>query len=355
MDNQNSKQSFFDKVSSLVNKDGQPQQPVAPTELKNVRTQSMVVSDREQAEQELQAMMAEREQAQRAQTVEAVTANAKKTGVYIIIVSICVILLILVAILIFTLIPYLRRPTNPEISTGGGGTEKVTIGFYECMTDDCKEMTELPDGRVLVKDGNYVILDKENEESFTTTISGYYESATAFEWGEKLYVHIKLETGVGQIFSITDNKSITSDSYEEVYTDIDDDVYAGQQWIQGQYIIAKRMGDYRMIDITTGREKVQGTKGVYATKNGYFVAYDESGSRRIFNGSNIQLAFVEGGEIYTRDEYILAVYYDNNVNVFDKEGNEVQEYGFKGEIESMEWDKRAAIIAGDSKYTKVPN
>jgi hypothetical protein len=354
MDNQDSKKSFIDKVSGLVNREGQQPKPVDPSTLVNSRTQSMVISDREQAERELQLLAAQREQVQREQTVEAVTETAKKTGVYVIIISICVILLILVAILVFTLIPYLRRPTNPEVTPGNNTIEKTNIGFYECLTKECQELVELPDGRTLIKDGNYVILDQENEESFTTTISGYYESATVFEWGDKLYAHVLRDTGVGAIFSLTDNKYITSDSYELIYSDVTDEVYSGQTWIMGQYIIAKRSGDYRMVDIKTGKEMVQGTKGVFATKNGYFIAYDESGSRRAFNGSNIQIAFVETGDIYTRDDYLVTIEADD-LKVYNKEGTELDDYSFKGEIDQIDYDKRAATIAGDNRYSKVPN
>lgn len=356
MDNQDSKKSFLDKVTdltNLVNKDNQPK-PTKPEELVNARTQSMIVSDREQAAQELSEMQAMREQQAHNEVIEANIRTVKKTGVYVIITAICVILIILVAILVFTLIPYLRRPDKTPIVVDGGGDEKVFIDFYECHFNDCKELTTFPDGRILIHDGNYIILNDETEETFTTAISGDYEAADVFDWGEKTYAFMKPAEGSGAIFSITDNKNITEDSYAEVYSDIENEVYVNQKWIEGQYIIAKRSGDYRLIDITNGREKVQGTKGVLAIKSGFFMAYDENGNRRVYNNSNTQITLVESGGIFTRDSYIVVIYDDGNYSVYNNDG-QTEEFEFKDELRSVDREQLLETVEKDSKYTKLPD
>ena len=353
MNEEGSKQSFIDKVSSLVNKDQHPPKPVDPSTLKNARTQSMVISTREQAEQELQQMQALQQQQAHEQAIEAGVVTAKKTGVYVIIATICIILIVLVAILIFTLIPYLRKPHNSVIDPQSKIGDTTSIGFYNCQTSECTELTELSDGRVLVSDGSYVILNNETEEEFTTAISGFYDSAVAFTWGEKEYVHVKQSTGVGAIFSITDNKYITSNSYESVFTNIEDDVYAGQKWIEPKYIIAKRSGDFRMVNMESGKDVVQGAGGVFATTNNYFIAYDQDGKKRVFNDSNIQLALVEDGLVFTRGNYVIVVNNGGGYDVYGHDGK-VDDYDFKAEIGRIRHDQIIENLKNDSNYSLVP-
>ena len=348
------KQSFFDKVHDMVDK-VQPQKPDDPANYVNSRTQSMVISDRESAEQELLRIRAEQDQQAHEQIVEERVETAKKTGVYVIIAAICVILLILVAILVFTLIPYLKKPTHTVVDPTEINIEKTNIGFYECLTKDCKEMVTLQDGRKLIRDGNYVILDDETEEIFTTALDGDYQNAMAFGWGEKLYVHAVLENGNGAIFSISDNKYISGDVYTEIYSDISDEVYLGQEWVEGKYIIAKRSGDYRLIDISNGKEKVQGVKKVYATKNGFFVAFDQDGKHRLFSPNNVQLALVESGSMFELGDYIAVVEDDEGLSVYDENEEVTSDYKYKDELESIPNEELAKKIASMPGARVIPD
>jgi len=296
-----------------------------------------------------------RMQEKRDEDIAKVTHGAKKTGVYVIVISICLILLILIAVLVFTLIPYLKQPTRTEVSVSGGGGDSKTISFYECLMDDCSEILTLPDGRKLVYDGNYVLLNDADSTSFTTAMTGKYASITSFTWGDKDYIYAVLDSGNGSIFSIVDNKYITGDNYSQIFTDINDDIYKNQTWVESKYIIAMRAGDYRMVDISNGHEKVQGKQAVFATTNSFFIAYDEDGKRRIFNDSNIQLAIVESGSIFYRGEVVIVVDGDGNLEAYDHDGKTSNDIDFIEELSSMQLNERLDALQNNSAFGKVPN
>lgn len=356
MNDSGSKQSFIDKITGLVNKNDQAPKPVDPGALENVRTQSMVISEHEEAEQELKRLELERQRQAHNVTIEAGVENAKKTGVYIIITIICLILVALIAVLVFTMIPFFRKPSGTDIHIDNGGNESTTIGFYKCLSSECKELTTLSNGNKLVYDGNYIVLDQENEESFTTAMSGNYVSAESFVWGEVEYVFAKQDTGTGAIFSITNNRYLnTSENYEQVFTDIEDDVYEGQRWVEGQYLIVKRSGDYRLIEIASGKEVVLGAKAVFVTQGGLFVGYDLDGKKRIFNNANSQIALVESGKVYVRDTYLIIVYEGGNFDIYNQNGEKPQDYEFKAELESIKNEERQAALDASKDYAVIPD
>ena len=356
MNENGSKQSFIDKINGLVNKNDQAPKPFDPSSLQNVRTQSMVISGREEAEQELKRLELERQQQARDNFVEAATDNAKKTSVYVIITTICLILVVLIAVLVFTMIPFFRRPSGGDININHGDDDTTKIGFYECLSRDCVEIATLNDGRTLVHDGNYVILDKENEQSFTTALYGNYVSAESFDWGEVNYLLVKQESGTGSIFSVTNNRYVnSSENYEEVFADINDEKYNEQRWVEGKYLIVKRSGDYRLLDMESGKEVVQGTTAVFATKEGFYVAYDQDGKKRVFNNSNNQVALIEGGKAFVRDGYLVIVYDGGNFQVVDQNGENPQEYSFQEELNNIEQAQRQSVLTSSSSYANIPN
>ena len=301
------KKSLLDKLTNLGGTP-KPAEPIDYSKLENVKTKSMVESRRESASEELRELQMLEEQRLAQLKMEEKVAAAKKTSVYVTVTIICVILLICLVFFFLSLTKYLRKPTDAEIGGNTGGSSEITnLGTYTCKKNDCEVLLDLADGRQLIKDNSYILYEQGKEESFILTLEGDYAEFSEFTWSEKHYLLAKNSDGLGAIFSTTDNKYITDALYESVLGDASDSAYAGMEWVAGQYIVAKRSGSYRLVNINDGTEKVSGTLGVFATKAGYYIAREDGGVLRVYNSSKNQVLLTESGQqLYERGGFLIV-------------------------------------------------
>ena len=350
------KKSLLDKLTNLGGTP-KPEEPIDYSKLENVKTKSMVESRRANATQELQQLQMLEEQRLAQIRMDEKVAAAKKTSVYVTVAVICIVLLICLVFFFLSLAKYLRKPTDAEIGGGTGGSSQVAnLGTYACKKADCEVvLEEMADGRQLIRDDGYLLYDQGKEESFILTLEGDYADFTEFSWGDKQYLLAKNTEGLGAIFSTTDNKYITDAIYESVISDATDGAYAGLDWVIGKFIIAKRSGSYRLVDITDGTEKVSGILGVFATKSGYYVAREENDILRVFNSSKNQVLLTESGQqLYERDGFLIVAT-SERFEIYKDDGSAArsEECPFYNELREKDRGTIVDFLNGNSAYTHI--
>ena len=349
------KKSLLDKLTNL-NAAQKPAEPIDYSKLENAKTKSIVESRRESASEELRQLQALEEQRLAQQRAEIKMAAAKKTGTYITVTIICVVLLICLVFFFLSLVKYLRKPTSTEISGNTGEiSETVKIGTYTCKKADCESKLDLADGRQLIKDDSYILYNQDAEESFVLTLEGDYVEFNEFNWGEKHYLLAKNADGLGAIFSVTDNKYVTDAVYESILGDASDSAYDRMNWVVGKLIIAKRSGSYRLVNIEDGSEKVSGVLGVFATQSGYYIAREEGGVLRVFNSEKVQIILTsEGEQLYERDGYLIVAN-EKQFNIFKNNGETVKnkECSFYDELKGQKREALVNFLNGNSAYFHI--
>ncbi len=351
------KKSLLDKLTNLGGAK-KPEKPIDYSKLDTVKTKSMVESRRASVSEELQQMQALEQQRLAQLKMEENVATVKKTGVYVTVTIICIILLICLVFFFLSLTKYLRRPDGEVvIDNKPGSGETVMIGSYTCKKSDCAEMLAMSDTKKLIKDESYLIYDEESKDSFVLALDGEYAEFEEFSWGDKQYFLAKNAEGLGSIFSITDNKRITDEIYEGVVSDPADSAYNGLDWIVGKLIIMKRGGSFRLIDITDGSEKVSGAKGVFVTKSGYYIAKEENGALRAYNSSKAQVLLAEDGDqLYERDGFLIIVRKDS-FEIVKSDGQQArsEDCPFYSELNSRERNTLADYLNGNGAYLHIQN
>lgn len=351
------KKSLLDKLTNLSGAK-QPEEPIDYSKLDNAKTKSMVESKRAAAAEELQRLQALEQQRIAQLKMQENVATAKKTGVYITVTAICIVLLICLVFFFLSLTKYLRR-SDGEVVIGDkpGTNETVMIGGYSCKKSDCSEMLVMSDGEILIKDEGYLIYGEDDKESFVLALDGDYAEFEEFFWGDKQYLLAKNAEGLGSIFSITENKRITDEIYEAVVADSSDPAYSGLDWIVGKLIIMKRSGSFRLVDIENGSEKVAGAKGVFATRSGYYIAKEENGVLRVYNSSKNQVLLAENGEqLYERDGFLIIAKNDY-FEIIKNDGEQVrsEECPFYDELNSRERNELAGYLNSNGAYLHIQN
>lgn len=349
------KKSFLDKLTKL-NVAQKPAEPIDYSKLENVKTKSMIESRRESASAELRQLQMLEEQRLAQLKMEEKVVAAKKTSVYVVVAIVCIVLLICLVFFFLSLAKYLRKPTDADISGGSGSSsEVVTLGTYTCKKSDCEAMLDLADGRQLIKDNSYILYNQGTEESFILTLEGDYTEFDEFTWGDKHYLLAKNSDGLGAIFSTTDNKYITDAIYESVLGDASDSAYAGMNWVVGEFVIAKRSGSFRLVNIKDGTERVSGVLGVFATRSGYYVAKEEGGILRVYNSSKTQVLLTESGDqLYERDGFLIIASADRfEIYKNDGEAARSEECPFYNELRDKERGSLVAFLNGNSAYLHI--
>ena len=267
MDNQNPMNGGMPQGQGQYGGQNTPQ-PGLDT-LENVQTQSVVESAREEAEKELEQVRAYNEALVRQQKAQENATKAKRTSVTIFGVIIFIVLLGVIAWLVVNAIILAQGPAGPgKDSEVIDPAQLAEIDGYKCTTTNCAKVVDLPDGRIIIRDTAYYIYDLEEKEATLTSIEEKdYHAITPFYWGDRLLAELDPESDASALYSITENRALTSYNFDTIYRDINDDVYKNQTSIKGSYIIVKGSGNYRMINVATGTEVVRGTNKVYKYGN----------------------------------------------------------------------------------------
>ena len=222
-----------------------------------------------------------------------------------------------------------KQPVNDPITTTPSVVgEYAVIEGYQCTTDSCNKVVDLPDSRFLVQDGNvYYIYNPGDASTVRTTIPEQrYQAITPFVWGDEILAELDPDTGRSALYSITRNSQLTGFSYSSFYMNSADAVYQGMEWVVGSYIVAQQDNSLRLLDVFDGAEIVQATNRVFAY-NPYFFGYDNNSERRAYTDSGAQIVIAYAGDkLFIRDNYLIYVPsgYKTTFRLFDASGTELK-------------------------------
>lgn len=330
--------------------------------LVNLQTKSLVESQREMSADELAKANAYAAEVQRQERQAKRQKAAKRIGVYV---GLGAFGLIFIGVLVFLIVEILNTSNGgigTNSNTGGGQASKLNvIDGYQCKTENCKRMNDLPDGRILLRDQGYIIYDKKDATTTLTAIDDQdYNSITSFTWGEKTYAVIDPVSDKSGLFSISDNRMVISYRYDKFYTDINDsNIYGDMAWVTSQYIIAytSAPSEYHVVDLISGQSILRGSSRVFM-HDGFFIGY-EGEERRVYTSGADSAFLVVGSNdyLFTRDG-ILIIYKPQTYQAqyYDASGKLAYNVSlpFWSEINRVYRDALLAEFKGNTKYYKIP-
>lgn len=264
------------------------------------------VREAEEKAKQLAALEAEKNK-------EVIRAEKRKKALRIVFFVFCGLLgAALVAALVWFLIVAISGVRTPAGEVGDGddtpSTTLPVVAGYQCKTEVCNKVSDLPDGRMLIRDTAYYIYDSDEKVAVKTTIpEKAYHAITPFIWGEETLAILDPDTGRSALYSITRNQQVGEFNYDSFITDAKATEYADMQWVIGKYIIAKQDTNVRLLDVFDGAEVVRAQNKVFA-RNPYFFGYDDAGERRAYiaNGTRIVTA-AEGEVLIMKDNMLIKV------------------------------------------------
>ena len=267
---QNNNQSMFDKM-----KQNNPFIKTGPETYQNVQTQSVVMSTREEADEQLAAIATHKAEAPaeetpkrrgrktKAEKAAEEAAKAKRTGIYIGIgVFFAVILVVAGWLVVNAVIASQKSIQSGSEIVNDGPTKYGRVEGYKCKTEKCEKMADITKKDILVRDGKqYFMFNTETKDTSLTTIpEEEYHAITPFVWGGKNFVVLDPESAQSGLFSITDNRQVADFAYDAFFMDINSDEYKDMTWVDSKYIVAKSAGSMRLIQINNGAELVRASK-----------------------------------------------------------------------------------------------
>lgn len=281
-----------------------------PRDFENRRSQSMVYSQREVTEQQLADVRARNEAAMRAQQHQIAEEKAKR-GAFKLGIGIFIAFLVIIAIvLVFVVLTSIRRPVAPpEPEPEEKPTALSTVDGYSCETQVCGKVTDLPDGRIVLRDTAYYIYNTQTKERTSTTIDTVdHNTITSFTWGGKIYLTLDPSSGQTALFSVDENRYVTRYDYDKFYIDINDSVYDEMHQVEGEYIVAKSGSNLKLIELTSGMQVISGHNRVFI-HDGYFFSYQEDGRIYAYTSGGELIKVLdpsEGSVFYTREGRLLS-------------------------------------------------
>ena len=293
---------------------------VHPQNYENVQTQSKVESAREDADRELAKIKAYNEEMLRRQRADERKVKAKRTAIFLMIGAI---VLIFVVVLVWVVVNALMTVNTPPAPSEKSEEEQVVkydvVDGYQCKTQKCYMVTELPDHRYLVRDDNFFIYNKTTGDITATTVSNQeYHSISAFTWGESILLELDPESESSGLYSVTENRLITGYAYDSFYKDIKDDVYKEMNWVYGQYIIARANGSYRLVRLVDAKEVVRGNLGVFIYDQ-FLFDYESDGVRHLYtmDGNKFKTTN-QGSALFVNNKtHCLIFFKDESTTTFE--------------------------------------
>ena len=379
MDNQNAKKNglvgiagdIFSNEAKLTNEEdvkkatdstgGNNQDIIIhPQNYENVQTQSVVETAREQAEKELAQIKAYNEEMLRRQKVEEAKAKAKRATIRtVLIIFFSVIVIVVVWLVISALMNVYNPPAPDPEPEPPKPVERDTVNGYKCNTDKCYKMADMPDGRIILRDDQYFIFDPTSREAKLTTIQNQeYYNITAFVWGKDILVDLDPETDLNGLYSINENRMVTGFSYDSFIHDIKDKSYDEMNWAEGQYIVARKESQYRLIRLVDGKEIINGTNRVLV-HDGFCISYAANGERRIYTLEGKQFLVAQvGSYIWIKGNYLVYMKAPDKSTTYDLYGGDGvkistskdAEYARLHKIKSKEFIK---TMDADKTYYKI--
>ncbi len=329
---------------------------VQPGNFENVQSRSIVETTREEASEELAQIKAFNEEMERQQKLQERRNKIKRTIVFIILGFFGVIVLGVLIWMLVNAIVAVQAPVTPgEDPDPDKPTQYDTVDGYKCETATCYKVTDLPDGRIVIRDSSFYLYNTETKEATLTTIEDQeYHSIKSFKWGEKIYLELDPESEKSGIYSVSDNTQVIGFKYDAFYTDINDDNYREMKWVEGQYIVAKLGSSYRLVRMYDGQEIIRGANRVFIHDN-FCIGFEQGGERRIYTKTGKQIKVVEnGGKIYTHNTTVLYIASDNYMfELYDSNGEAIYEGDESDYLNEIDIEQLDATISKNKAYYKV--
>ena len=329
-----------------------------PQDYENQRSQSVIYSQREITEQQLAEVRARNEAAlreqQRIATEEKVERASFKTGVGIFIAAIVVVAIILVVVIISSI----RTPVAPpEEPPEDPPMELSTVDGYSCETQTCGKVTDLPDGRIVLRDSKYYIYDTKTKERNSTTIDEQdYITVYSFYWGDKIYITLDPTSDLTALYSVEENRYVVPYSYDKYYTDINDSVYDEMHQIEGSYIVAKVGNTFKIVNLTSGQPVANGSSRVF-THDGFYFGYEEGNRIYIYTQTGKTITTITQGDtdrVFTREGRLVVVKESYDIRMYDQTGEEISDDPIYDEIFENGGDDYLGYIIKNTKFYQIP-
>lgn len=332
-----------------------------PEAYQEVRTQSVVKSSREEADEKYAQIQAQQQMMAHQQKVAEDVTKASRASLYVLITIIFLVIAGAAVWIIMGVMDASKPPISRKDGSGDEGgiqIEPGNVGNYKCQNSECGKLVEINATQIVIKDGSsYYLYNTETDENVLTTIPEQeYHAITPFIWGEKTYAVLDPETSLSALYSITDNRLVTEFIYDDFYYDIQDEMYTGLSWITNSYIIAKTSGNYRLLSIVNGAEYARGSKGVYVSDD-FFFSFDSDGAVRIYNSTGTQFQVINTeSTIYTREGFVVVV---NNANhsriAYDQTGKTTSDAEILKYINGIQNDKVFETLDNNPDYHRIPS
>ena len=329
-----------------------------PLDYENQRSQSVIYSQREITEQQLAEVRARNEAALREQQRIAAEDKAKRVSFKIgigIFIGVLVVVAIIMAIVIVSSIRTVVTPPEPEPEDPP--MPLSTVDGYSCETQICGKVTDLPDGRIILRDNAYYIYNTQTKERESTTIDNQdYIDVYSFKWGEKTYVTLDPTSNYTALYSVDENRYAVTYAYDKYYTSIQDSVYNDMHQIEGSYIVASVGGTLKIVNLTNGQPVASGKTRVF-THDGYYFGYEEGNRIYIYTQTGKTITTITqdaDNRVFTRDGRLIVVKESFDVRLYDQSGEEIGDDPIYDEIFDSGYDEYIGYITKNNQYYQIP-
>ena len=318
------------------------------------RTQSMIVTAHEEKAAE-QAEIDAQQQAIEREREKAVNAEKRHKVIKRFLITIIVIFsLLLVGMLVFIGIRTAQgKDAFGFLQAPKQEAEIKRISGYQCLSDDCGKATDLPDGKVLIRDGStyYVFDETTNTSSMTELPQGKYSDFQTVEWGSRTIVMMRNDSKKYGAFSITDNRLVYDFNYDDVYVEVEDWM---NSFVENYIVAGKEDGSIYLIEIATHTEALKTDKRFYVSDDYYF-AYKKDGSIEAYDSQrNLITSIDSNGRFYIRDGKLVSLQKNGSFAIYNKYGVESKEGEIFTQLDEIEAAKRAEEIDKIIQYKRIP-
>lgn len=363
--------------NNLDNQNPQPQQPEQDNEsmldkvlqnnpfvklgeakYENVQTQSVVKSTREEADEQLAAINAQNAEILRQQKLAEEAAKAKRTGAYIAVGIFFAAILIVGGWLIVNAIIASQKTFSPDELAGPEEEAKYgRVEGYKCTSEKCEKMADIDTDNIIVRDGSkfYLFKKSDKSKSLTSIASKEYHAITVFKWGDDNLAILDPESGQSALYNVTSNRQLTEFAYDDFYTDISADTYKEMTWVAGQYIVARNGSSQRLIELSTGTEKLRSNKKVFVHDKFYF-GYENDGTIHVYENTPTQFVIVKSDEsAFTKSNYLIVMKANGSYAVYDSTGVKPKStIDLQKAINAIKTKDRLNTLLNDKSYYHIP-
>lgn len=362
--------------NNLNNQNPQPQQPEQDNEsmldkvlqnnpfvklgeakYENVQTQSVVKSTREEADEQLAAINAQNAEILRQQKLAEEAAKAKRTGIYIAIGIFFAAIFIVGGWLIINAVIASQKTVAPEELAGQGEEAKYgRVEGYKCTNEKCEKAADVDTDSIIIRDGSkhYIFKKSDKSKTLTSIESKEYHAITVFKWGNDYLAILDPESGQSALYNVTANRQLTDFSYDEFYTDITADTYKDMTWVAGSYIVARNGTSQRLIEQSTGSEKLRANKKVFVYDKYYF-GYETDGTIHVYESTPTQFYILKTNEnAFVKNSYLIVINDKNSTTIYEPTGTKAKVNDFTKTINAIKIKDRLNTFLNDKSYYHIP-